>query len=108
MSTKLSPWYAFTDEGATVLHCAECDNCIDLEVPRPDHHPRVCPKCEVECVYLNWKGRMLQIVMKNAPPALAQAIRLAQQHFDELEYVEFVSALEQVMDDLYSPAKRCT
>jgi hypothetical protein len=102
MNTKLASWYAFTAEGDTVLRCAECDKCIDREVPSVDHHSRVCPNCGVECVYLNWKGRMLQIVLKNAPPVFVQAIRLAQRHFDELEYVELVSALEQLMDDLYS------
>jgi len=64
MKTKLSTWYACTDEGGTVLHCAECDACVDLEYPSLDHHPAVCPKCGVECAFLNWKGRMLQIVPK--------------------------------------------
>jgi hypothetical protein len=108
MSTnaKVSTWYAFGAEGSPVLHCAECGACIDLGAPSLDHHPAVCPRCGVECAYLNWKGRTVQVVLKNAPPVLARAVRLAQEHFDELEYVEFVTALEEVMDALYAAPGR--
>ncbi len=102
-------WYSFTDEGTAVLRCAECQTCIDPGGATADHHPGVCPHCGVECVYLNWKGRTVQIVMKRAPAVIAQGIQLAQQHFDELEYMEFITALEQLMDDLYAAgvSKHC-
>jgi hypothetical protein len=54
----------------------------------------------VEAAFLNWKGRTLQIVSKNAPPALAAVLRWGQQHLDELEYVEFLCALEEIADSL--------
>jgi hypothetical protein len=101
MNTTSSPWYAFTADGGTTLRCAHCGEFIDLGGPALDHHPRVCPKCGVQCVYLNWKGRTLQIVLSDAPAVLTRAIRLAQQHFDELESVELIVVLEQLMDDLY-------
>jgi hypothetical protein len=50
----------------------------------------------VECVFLDWKGHAVQIVTERAPRALAEAIRWAQKHFDELEYVEFLCALEEM------------
>ena len=106
MNTKLSSWYAFAEDGGAVLRCAECGACIDLGETRLDHHPCVCPTCAVECAYLNWKGRMFQVVPKNAPPVLAQALRLAQHHFDELEYVELVTSLEQLVDNL-NAAESC-
>ncbi len=75
-----------------------------------DHHPRVCPRCGVDCAFLNWKGRMLQVVASNAPSVIERALRFAQQDFDELEYAEFVVALEKLMDDLYAASltERCT
>lgn len=100
MNTKLSSWFALANEGTTTLRCAECDQWIDLEEPQLDHHPRICPKCLAECVYLNWKGRTLQIVLSKAPAVLVRAIRLAQQNFDELEFTELLVALEQLADDL--------
>jgi hypothetical protein len=105
MSTNTTPasWYAITEEGHFALRCAECHASVDLEGPALDHHPGICPHCGVECVYLSWKGRIVQIVLQKAPPAIVQVIRFAQQHFDELEYVELVAALEQLMDSLYSP-----
>jgi hypothetical protein len=53
---------------------------------------------------------MLQPVPGKAPPVIQQALRFAQQRFDGLEYAEFVTALQELMDDLYSagPIKRCT
>jgi hypothetical protein len=82
------------------LRCAECRNEFDLGFPAADHHSRVCPVCGVESVFLAWKGRTLQIVMKNAPRALAETIRWSQQHLDELEYVEMLCALEELADTL--------
>src|SRR5262249_2820973 len=60
--------------------------------------------CGVESAFLNWKGRVLQIVPKNAPPAFVAVLRWGQQHLDELEYVEFVCALEEIADSINAVA----
>ena len=53
---------------------------------------------------------MLQVVASNAPSVIKPTLRFAQQDFDELEYAEFVVALEKLMDDLYAASltERCT
>jgi hypothetical protein len=79
-----------------MVRCAVCGTDIDLGSPAADHHPRVCPACGVDCVFLDWKGRMVQIVTDRAPRALAEGIRWAQKNFDELEYVELLCALEEM------------
>jgi hypothetical protein len=56
-------------------------------------------------VYLNWKGRVVQVVLKNAPPVLAETIKIVQHHFDELQYVELLVALEELADALVKPGK---
>lgn len=104
MSTKTKPWFSLGAAGGTVLRCAECGNSFDLQAPGLDHHPRVCPVCGVECVFLDAKGRIIQVVLPNAPPVLAEAIRIVQDRFDELEYVELLVALEELADALYRPA----
>ena len=86
------------------MRCAECGNSFDLGGPSADHHPAVCPVCGVECAYLDWKGRIIQLVLKNAHPVLAEAIRVMQDRFDELEYVELMVALEELADALSKPA----
>jgi hypothetical protein len=103
MKTKTKPWFSLSAEGGTVLRCAECGNSFDLDAPSLDHHPRVCPVCGVECVYLDAKRRIIQIVLKNAPPVLAKAIRIMQDRFDEVEYVELIVALEELAEALYQP-----
>jgi hypothetical protein len=103
LNTKTKPWFSLSAEGSTVLRCAECGNSVDLEAPSLDHHPRVCPICGVECVYLDAKRRIIQVVLKNAHPVLAEAIRMMQDRFDELEYVELMVALEELADALYKP-----
>jgi hypothetical protein len=50
----------------------------------------------VECVFLDWKGRTVQIVTARAPRALAEGVRWAQRQFDELDFVEFLCALEAI------------
>jgi hypothetical protein len=104
MNTKTTRWFTLSAEGGTVLRCAECGNSFDLETPTLDHHPRVCPVCGVECVYLDAGGRTIQVILKNTPPVLAEVIKILQDRFDELEYVELIVALEELADALYKPA----
>jgi hypothetical protein len=104
MNTKTKTWFSLSTDRGTSLRCAECGNSFDLGGPSADHHPAVCPVCGVECVYLDWKGRIIQIVLKNAPSVLVQAIRIMQDRFDELEYVELIVALEELADALSRPA----
>jgi hypothetical protein len=110
MSTQPSSWYAFSDEGTTLLRCAACHAVINLEGPMLDHHARACPRCEVDCAFLNWKGRMLQVVPSHTPDVIRRALRFVQQDLDELEYAELLVALEGVMDALHVPSltERCT
>jgi hypothetical protein len=104
MNTKTKHWFSLSEPDSTVLRCAECDNLFDLEAPSLDHHPRVCPVCGVECVYLDSKKRIIQVVLQNAPPVFAEVIRMLQDRFDEIEYVELLVALEELADALYKPA----
>jgi hypothetical protein len=98
MNSNSARWFSLSAPGGTVLCCAQCGNSVDLEAPELDHHSRVCPICGVECVYLDWKQRIIQIVLKNAPLVLAEVIRFMQERFDELEYVELLVALEELTD----------
>jgi hypothetical protein len=104
MNTQTKCWFSLSAAGSTVLHCAECGNPFDLGGSSADHHPAVCPICGVECVYLDWKERIIQVVLKNAPPVLATALKIMQERFDELEYVELILALEELADALYKSA----
>jgi hypothetical protein len=104
MNTKTKHWFSLSEPDSTVLRCAECGNLFDLEAPSLDYHPRVCPVCAVECVYLDSKKRIIQVVLQNAPPVFAEAIRMLQDRFDEIEYVELLVALEELADALYKPA----
>ncbi len=99
MNTQRTTWFSFSPPESTALHCAACGQEIDLG-PTADHHPRYCPKCRVESAFLNWKGRTVQIVPKNAPAAFAAFLRWGQQNLDELEYVEFICAVEEIADSI--------
>jgi hypothetical protein len=43
-------------------------------------------------------------VAKNAPPAVTAVLRYRQQHLDELDYVEFICALQEMDDSLNAMA----
>ena len=103
MNTQRSTWFSFSSPDSTTLYCAACRQEVELGATA-DHHPRSCPKCRVESAFLNWKGRIVQIVPKNAPPAFTAFIRWGQQHLDELEYVEFICALEEIADSISAVA----
>jgi hypothetical protein len=97
MNTRRPTWFSFSSLGSTVLSCAACGQEVDPGTTA-DHHPGECPRCRVESAFLNWKARTIQIIPSNAPPAFAAVLRWAQQHLDELEYAEFVCALEEIAD----------
>jgi hypothetical protein len=97
MSAHKPTWFSFSSPDSTALQCAACGQEIDLGAAG-DHHPRHCPSCGVESAFLTWKGRVVQIVPQSAPPAFVAVLRWGQQHLDELEYVEFVCALEEIAD----------
>jgi hypothetical protein len=68
-----------------------------LEFPSmSDHHPSWCPECGVECAFIGWKERIIMFVPKNAPGRFSEAMKWFQQEFDELDFVEFVCALEEL------------
>lgn len=99
MNTTPQIWFAYGPAGATALRCAACGTAIDLQFPA-DHHLCVCPACGVECAFLNWKDRLVQIVIDRAPRPLGEGLRWAQRHLDELEYVELLYGLEEIADAL--------
>lgn len=103
MNGKKQTWFSFSVPASTSLHCAACGQEIDRG-PGADHHASYCPKCRVESAFLNWKGRTVQVVPRNAPPAFAAFLRWGQEHLDELEYVEFVCALEEIADAISTVA----
>jgi hypothetical protein len=103
MNTQKPTWFSFSSPESTALRCAACGQEVDPG-PAADHHPRYCPKCRVESAFLNWKGRTVQIVPSDAPPAFVAVLRWAQQHLDELEYAEFVCSLEEIADAINAVA----
>ncbi len=98
MSREHADWFSFGLPKSLVIVCANCRNEIDLKEPFLDHDPGICPNCEIECAYLDWKGRKLQIVPLNAPEELVKLLRFLQENFDELEYVELLVCFEEMAD----------
>src|SRR5947209_3485461 len=104
MKTQTNCWFSLSSTGSTALRCAECSNSFDLGGPSADHHSAVCPICGVECIYLDWKERIIQVVLKNAPPVFAKAIKIMQDRLDELDYVELLVALEELAVAVCKPS----
>jgi hypothetical protein len=69
-----------------------------LKFPFADHDPGWCPLCGVECVFLDWKERKIQIVLENTPAEMVKLIRWMQENLDELEYVELLSSFEEIAE----------
>jgi hypothetical protein len=89
-------WFAASKPGSTTLQCCFCQNQIDLKYPTMDHHPACCPACGVECLFVSWRGIMVQVVPAKAPPELAKAILWAQANLDEVEFIALCSSIEEI------------
>lgn len=99
MNEQQSRWYSVGAPGDPALICPACSGSIGVG-PIADHHPSRCPNCGIECAYLNWKGRIIMILPEAAPAQLSETIRWLQSHFDELDYVELLCALEELVDGI--------
>lgn len=99
MNKDHSNWFSISSKNKLIT-CADCNNEFDLKDPFLDHHPSGCPICKVECAYLDWKNRKIQIIMQNAPPTIFEFIRWMQKHLDELEYVELFSTFESIDNEI--------
>lgn len=97
MSREHTNWFSFSLPNTQIIICANCRKEIEL-TPFLDHHPGICPVCNIECAYLDWKGRKVQIVSQNSPPELAKMLRYLQENFDALEYVELLVSFEEMAD----------
>jgi UDP-N-acetylmuramyl tripeptide synthase len=98
MPSEKTNWFSFSLPHSRVVICANCRAAIDLKEPFLDHDPEICPGCKIECAYLDWRGRKLQIVTPNAPEVLAGTLRCLQQNFDELEYAELLTCFYEMAD----------
>jgi hypothetical protein len=96
MTDRRRSWFSLSPPGQHVLRCARCGADIDLGFATADHHPGACPSCGVECAFLAWGPRTVQIVPADAPASLTRLLRWAQEHLDELEYVEVLAGLEEI------------
>lgn len=100
MSANQILWYAVSLPNNLIICCANCNNEFDLQNPFVDHHIGCCPICGIECTFLDWKDRKIQIVIQNAPPAVSKLIHWMQVHLDELEYVELLGCLEELSNGI--------
>jgi hypothetical protein len=98
------PWFAVGSFPEGRIRCVICKQEIDATGLTGDHHPRVCPFCGTECMFLDWKGRPVQIVPENAPPPLARLLRWTQENLDELEFTELLVHLESFADAVNTPS----
>lgn len=77
----------------------ECANCgfINKDVQSLDHHPSICPKCQIECIWYDLgKRKVIQIIPDHAPPEFNKFIKWAQKELDEIEFVELFVAFEEL------------
>jgi hypothetical protein len=100
MSREFANWFSVSSPDKRMIICADCRGRIELSVPFLDHHPGICRICKIECAYLDWKGRKVQIISQNAPPELAKMLRYLQENFDALDYVELLCSFEEIADAL--------
>src|SRR5690242_1703564 len=95
MNEQQQRWFAVGASGGPELLCPSCSKAIALE-PMADHHPAQCPNCGIECAFLNWKEWIVMTLPHAAPAQFTEVLRWLQAHFDELDYVELLCALEEL------------
>ena len=86
-------WFSVSTD--RTVQCPACDRTFEIG-PRIDHHPGSCPVCGIDCVFLNWRGRLVMMLPGRSPQVVGQLLRWMQKNLDELEYAELIVALDEV------------
>jgi hypothetical protein len=100
MSGEKTNWFSVSSPDALNIFCANCHQDFEWDGFVCEIQPLFCPICKIECVYLVWKKRMVQIIPKNAPEVFTKMLHYFQQNFDELDYVELIGSFEEMADAL--------
>ena len=82
-------------DGAPVL-CPKCGEDLSGAFPSLDHHPCRCPLCREACILYSIGEDNVMILPNLAPEPLRRFLLWSQAEYDELEFVEFVVAVEAV------------
>lgn len=97
-------WFTIHRSTAHRFECPACRFVFDMGHACVDHHPGVCPECNVASLHWSGSNGNLTIVPAAAPEALRRAIEWAQINLDELDAVELWVALEEVFSRSERPA----
>jgi hypothetical protein len=100
MSDSPPAWFSVSRPGANHLPCGRCGFELRLGDIVGDHHPRHCPNCGAESVYVDLRDQTAQLLVEAAPPQMRRLIRWAQANLDELEFTELLCNLEELADAL--------
>ena len=96
MSGERSNWFSFSEPQGEILVCASCRESFEWYNPSLEMHPLFCPICKIECTFLDWRGRVVQLIPQNAPEVFARFLQCLQANFDELDYVELLACFEEM------------
>ena len=99
-------WQSVSEPGETRLVCANCGKEVDLLYPSVDHHPSVCPACDIPCLFFSWKNQLVQVLPNLAPDALRRMIEWAQRELNELEFIDILVAIDQIATGLTARSVR--
>lgn len=94
----MNKWYSVENEKG--LACCRCGAFFEKGALILDHHPSICPNCNVECLLYDWE-KGIQIVTEDAPYEMQHFIRWAQKELDELEFLELLVGFEEIAKKLY-------
>jgi hydrogenase maturation factor HypF (carbamoyltransferase family) len=76
-----------------------CSNCkfIHANLHDMDHHARICPNCNIECIWFDLGNeKAIQIIPNFAPAEFKRFIEWAQKELDELEFVNLLVLFEEL------------
>lgn len=91
-------WFSIGDYKS--INCCNC-NKPQHNVATIDHHPRICPDCNVTCIWYDLsKNRVIQIIPEIAPESVKIFLNWAQSELDELEVFDLLAEFENIGREL--------
>ena len=91
-------WFRTSPIRSSDIQCPRCECTVVGCLPSGDHHLSSCPHCEAKLIVFSMTAKNVAIDVDRSPREIQSVFQWMQQHFDELEFVSVITAVEELCE----------
>jgi hypothetical protein len=91
-------WFRTSPNRSEDIQCPRCERTVVGCLPSGDHRPSSCPHCKALLIVFSMTAKNVAIDLDRSPRELQAVLNWMQTHFDELEFISLITAVEDLCD----------